>query len=207
MSAFGFLSSDIQNEFPETYLKIAEETPASELKEEIEELKAEAEAWLEGEGVEEDQRQYDFYADCRYYMQNIQIPCQFTPDEVTGEDSTFLRERFEEEHRRRYNFDLPDSPLEIANIRVVGRGKIRGVSLQESEDGAGPDASGAIDHREEVYFDGEWRETPIYAREKLRPGNDISGPAVVVQVDTTTVIEPGYKGFIDRYGNILIEEA
>ena len=207
LSALGFLSSDIQNEFPETYLKIAEETPASELKERIEDLKAEAEEWLEGEGVEEDQRQFDFYADCRYYLQNIQIPCEFSLDEVAGEDSTFLREQFEEKHRRRYSFDLPDSPLEIANIRVVGRGKIRGVSLQESEDGTGADASDAIDQRDEVYFDGEWMETPIYSRDRLRPGNDIPGPAVVVQDDTTTVIEPGYRGSVDRYGNILIEEA
>jgi N-methylhydantoinase A len=207
MSALGFLSSDVQNEVLQTYLKIAEETPASELKERMEELKAEAEAWLEGEGVEEDQRQFDFYADCRYYLQNIQIPCQFTLEEIAGEDCTFLRERFEDEHRRRYNFDLPESPLEMATIRVVGRGKIRGISLQESEDGASPDASGAIDRRDDVYFDGEWMETPIYARDKFRPGNNIPGPAIVVQVDTTTVIEPRYKGSVDSYGNILIEEA
>jgi N-methylhydantoinase A len=207
LSALGFLSSDIQNEFPETYLKIAEETPASELKERMEALKTEAEEWLEGEGVEEDQRQFDFYADCRYYLQNIQIPCEFSLDEVAGEDSTFLREQFEEKHRRRYSFDLPDSPLEIANIRVVGRGKIQGVSLQESEDGAGADASDAIDQRDEVYFDGDWMETSIYIRDRLRPGNVIPGPAVVVQDDTTTVIEPGYRGSVDRYGNILIEEA
>jgi N-methylhydantoinase A len=81
------------------------------------------------------------------------------------------------------------------------------MSLQESEDGAGPDASGAIDRHEEVYFDGEWMETPIYTRDKLRPGNDVPGPAIVVQVDTTTVVEPGYKGSVDSYGNILIEEA
>ena len=207
MSALGFLSSDIQNEFPQTYLKIAEETPASELKDEVEELKAQAEAWLEGEGVEEDQRQFDFYADCRYYLQNIQIPCGFSLEEVTGDGSTFLRERFEEEHRRRYSFDLPESPLEIANIRVIGRGKIRGVSLQESEDRASSDASDAFDHHEEVYFDGEWMETAIYVREMLRPANTIPGPAIVVQVDTTTTIEPGYRGTVDSYGNILIEEA
>jgi N-methylhydantoinase A len=207
MSALGFLSSDIQNEFPETYLKIAEETPASDLRESLEELKAEAEAWLEGEGVEEELRQFDLSADCRYYMQNIQIPCRFTLDEVEGEDCTFLRRRFEEEHRRRYAFDLPDSPLEIANIRVVGRGKIQGVSLQESEDEVASDASDAIDRHDDVYFDGEWAETPIYLRNKLRPGNAIPGPSIVVQDDTTTVIEPGYQGSVDRYGNILIEEA
>ena len=207
MSAFGFLSSDIQNEFPETYLRIAEETPAQELRATVEGLIAQADEWLEGEGVEENKKRFDLYADCRYYLQNIQIPCRFELEELEEGRSDFLRERFEEAHRQRYSFDLPDSPLEIATVRVVGRGTIKGVSLVESEDGAGEDASGAIARNEQVYFDGEWKETPIYDRVKLRPGNAVPGPAVVVQDDTTTVIEPGYRGAVDSFGNILIEEA
>jgi N-methylhydantoinase A len=207
MSAFGFLSSDIQNEFPETYLKIAEETPALEMKETFEGLIAQADEWLDGEGVEEDEKRFDLYADCRYYLQNIQIPCRFELDELKDGDSAFLRERFEEAHSQRYNFELPDSPLEIATIRVVGRGTIRGVSLAAGEDGAGNDPSGAVIRDDKVFFDGEWMETPIYDRGKLVPGNVIEGPAVVAQDDTTTVIEPGYSGAVDRYGNILIEEA
>jgi N-methylhydantoinase A len=207
MSAFGFLSSDIQNEFPETYLRIAEETPASELRETVEGLVSQAEEWLEGEGVEGDKKRFDLYADCRYYLQNIQIPCRFELEELTGEDSTFLRERFENAHRQRYNFDLPDSPVEIATIRIIGRGTIRGVSLVESEDGAGDDAAGAVLRNERAYFNGEWMETPIYERGKLRPGNAVEGPAIVIQDDTTTVIEPGFRGAVDRFGNILIEEA
>ena len=50
-------------------------------------------------------------------------------------------------------------------------------------------------------------ETSIYVRDRLRPGNSIPGPAIVLQDDTTTVIEPGYGGAVDSYGNILIEEA
>ena len=207
MSAFGFLTSDIQNEFPETYLRVAEETPASELKETIQRLIAQADQWLEGEGVAEKDKRFDLYADCRYYLQNIQIPCAFELEELQDGDSAFLRGRFEEAHGQRYNFDLPDSPLEIATVRVVGRGTIKGVSLTESEDGAGEDPSGAITRREQVFFDGGWVETPIYDRAKLGPGNVIAGPAVIVQDDTTTVIEPGYAGAVDRFGNILIEEA
>ena len=207
MSAFGFLTSDIQNEFPETYLRIAEETPASELKGRIEELIAQADEWLDGEGVEEDEKRFDLYADCRYYLQNIQIPCRFGLEELEGADSAFLRGRFEEAHTQRYNFELPDSPLEIATVRVVGRGTIKGVSLVESENGAGEDASGAVLRDDKVFFNGEWVVTPLYDRGKLNPGNVVEGPAVVVQDDTTTVIEPGYRGAVDRFGNILIEEA
>jgi N-methylhydantoinase A len=207
MSAFGFLSSDIQNEFPETYLRTAEETPASELKTTVEGLIAGADEWLDGEGVGEEYKRFDLYADCRYHMQNIQIPCRFELEELTGEDSAFLRGRFEEAHRQRYNFELPDSPLEIATVRVVGRGTIKGVSLVESEDGASQDVSGSILREEQVYFGGEWVETPVHDRGGLRPGDKVEGPAIVVQDDTTTVIEPGYRGAVDRFGNILIEEA
>ncbi len=207
MSAFGFLTSDIQNEFPETYLRVAEETRAGDLKETIEGLITQADEWLDGEGVEEDKKRFDLYADCRYYLQNIQIPCSFGLEELDDGDSAFLRGRFEEAHHQRYNFDLPDSPLEIATVRVVGRGTIRGVSLLESEDGAGEDVSSAVSRNEQVYFDGGWLETPIYDRRKLSPGNTVAGPAVVVQDDTTTVIEPDFAGAVDRFGNILIEEA
>src|SRR5215207_5063867 len=207
MSAFGFLSSDIQNEFPETYLRTAEETPASELKTTVEGLIAGADEWLDGEGVGEEDKRFDLYADCRYHLQNIQIPCHFELQELTGEDSAFLRGRFEEAHRQRYNFELPDSPLEIATVRVVGRGTIKGVSLLESEDGASEDGSGLILRKERVYFGGEWVETPVHDRGGLRPGDNVDGPVIVVQDDTTTVIEPGYRGAVDRFGNILIEEA
>ena len=206
MSAFGVLSSDIQNEFPETYLRTAEETPASELRAAVEGLVSQAREWLDGEGVEEDQRRFDLFADCRYYLQNIQIPCRFELDELSGEDSTFLRGRFEEAHRQRYNFELPDSPLEIATVRVIGRGTVKGVTLSEGLNGAGADVSGAVMRKERAYFGG-WVETPLIDRNKLRPGNEVVGPAVVVQDDTTTVIEPGYRGAVDRFGNILIEEA
>jgi N-methylhydantoinase A len=127
-------------------------------------------------------------------------------DELQGQDSAFLRERFEEAHSQRYNFELPDSPLEIATVRVIGRGTIKGVTLSESEDGSGEDVSGAVMRTEQAYFSG-WVETPLLDRNKLRPGNEIVGPAVVVQDDTTTVIEPGYRGAVDRFGNILIERG
>jgi len=81
------------------------------------------------------------------------------------------------------------------------------VSLVENEDGTGEDASEAVIRNDRVFFNGEWIETSIYERGKLHPGNMVEGPAVVAQDDTTTVIEFGYRGAVDRYGNILIEEA
>ena len=53
-------------------------------------------------------------------------------------------------------------------------------------------------------FDGEAMRTPIYDRERLRNGHVIDGPAIVVQDDSTVVIEPGYTGRVDEYANIII---
>jgi N-methylhydantoinase A len=190
----------VQNEFARTYLRIAEETPAEHLRTSLAELRDEADGWLHREDVGAADRAFTYYADCRYYMQDIQIPVPVELDAV-GDGHAHIRAHFETEHRRLYGFDL-DAPLEIATLRVVGHGAIREMDLAEVD--GGPPTDTAIEREEDVYFDGDWHRTPIYDRTRLRVGQVIEGPAVVVQVDATAVIEPGYRAEVDRYANIII---
>jgi N-methylhydantoinase A len=127
LSAFGFLVADVQNEFARTYLKVAEDTPAETLREALNELRDEAAEWLSREGVAGDEHEFTFYADCRYYMQDIQLPCRLELAEADNGYAELLRERFEGEHRRRFGFDL-DAPVEIATVRVVGASSQRHAS-------------------------------------------------------------------------------
>jgi N-methylhydantoinase A len=204
LSAFGFLASDVQNEFARTYLRILEETPADSLAELLRSLRAEGDEWLEREGIADEARAFEFFADCRYHMQDIQIPCRLGVEELNGGYASRLREQFESEHRRRYGFDL-DVPIEIATIRCVGKGERPLTLSQEGSNGA---ASGeGIDRHERVFFDGEWLETPVYERRHLRAGQVIDGPAVIVQQDTTAVVEPRYRAVVDGYSNLIIREA
>ncbi|HEY5429094.1 MAG TPA: hydantoinase/oxoprolinase family protein [Solirubrobacteraceae bacterium] len=204
LSAFGFLASDVQNEFAQTYLRILEVTDGSRLEEQLQSLKGEAKAWLEREGISDDIREYDFYADCRYHMQDIQIPCRLGLDELGSDYAVRLREQFEGEHRRRYGFDL-DSPIEIATVRCVGRGT-RPLTLSRADTNGASSGEG-IDRREQVVFDGEWMETPIYERRRLHAGQVIDGPAVIVQQDTTAVVEPRHRATVDGYSNLIIRAA
>ena len=55
-----------------------------------------------------------------------------------------------------------------------------------------------------IYFDGKFLSTPIYDRAKLQPGNRLAGPAIMTEMDSTTVVLPGFTGEVDRYFNILI---
>jgi N-methylhydantoinase A len=204
LSAFGFLVAEVQNEFARTYLRIAEETPAEHLSAVLEDLQIEARAWLAREGVAGERQLFSFYADCRYYMQDIQIPCAVTLSEVTHGFAATVRGRFEDEHRRRYGFDL-DAPIEIATVRVLGMGS--------SEDAGVAAAHEAVERppepvrHEQAFFDGQWQTTAIHDRDALTPGHYVDGPAIIVQPDTTIVVEPGYRGATDSFGNLVIRQT
>jgi N-methylhydantoinase A len=202
LSAYGFIAADVQNEFARTYLRTSDVTTAAEMREAVDSLVIEAREWLIGEEVASADQKFEVYADCRYYRQDIQIPCALDRGALEDDYATALRSDFEGEHRRRYGFEL-DSPIEIATLRVVGRGvtpdpprapgRTDTASLQD-----------AIDRHEQAVFAGESVSTPIFDRERLRPGHRIEGPAIVVQDDSTVVLEPGYAGAVDEYANIII---
>jgi N-methylhydantoinase A len=201
LSAFGFLASDVQNEFAQTYLRILEESDAANLEARLRTLRTEANTWLDREDIRAEAREYDFFADCRYHMQDIQIPCRVGLEELSNGYAARLREQFEGEHRRRYGFDL-EVAIEIATVRCVGKGT-RPLTLSR-EDSNGASAEQGIDRHEQVFFDGQWMPTPIYERRQLRAGQVIDGPAVIVQQDTTAVIEPNYRATVDGYSNLII---
>ena len=202
LSAFGFLVAEVGSEFARTYLRVAEQTPAADVRGALTELRAEADEWLEREGVADPQRSFQFFADCRYYMQDIQLPCRLELSEADDGYTALLRERFEAEHRRRYGFEL-DAPIEIATLRAVGAGA-GGQPSAGAADGAVHTRAAVEVRAQPVCFDGEWLTTGVYDRERLEPGHRVEGPAIVRQQDSTTVIEPGYVGVIDGYHNIVI---
>jgi len=206
MSAFGFLTSDVQNEFAETYLETDLDVDGEDVYEELMALREEATDWLGSEGVAEEDHAFEYYADCRYFRQDIQMSIPVDLGNLRGETGLAeIKDDFETRHDRRFGFSL-DAPLEIANLRVIGRGVVEGVTIEEHEPG-GADPSGAEVGSESVYFDGAYHETPIYDRTALRPGNEIAGPAVVIEDDSTVVIQPDHTARIDRYANIEINRG
>ena len=72
-------------------------------------------------------------------------------------------------------------------------------------DKEGPDAAAAVVEQQRAYFDGNFTTVNVYDRGKLRAGNRVRGPAIVVQMDATTVIHPNHTGEIDEYLSILIK--
>jgi len=203
MSAFGFLTSNVQNEFSETYLETDQDVDGDDVHEQLVELREDATEWLHSESVDEDNHDFEYYADCRYYRQDIQMSIPVDIDALQTETGLAeIKDDFEARHDRQFGFSL-DAPLEIANLRVIGKGIIEGVTIEE-HDLDGTDPSAARVDTDEVYFDDAYRETPIYDRTRLRPGNDLSGPAIIIEDDSTVVVQPDHTATIDRYANIEI---
>ena len=71
------------------------------------------------------------------------------------------------------------------------------------------DATGALKGTRSVYFaeTGGRKDCPIYDRYALQSGNEIQGPAIMEEVDSTTVVHPGYRVDVDRYGNLFLQSV
>ncbi|WP_254762625.1 hydantoinase/oxoprolinase family protein [Natrinema marinum] len=206
MSAFGFLTSDVQNEFSETYLKTDRDVDGEEVYDAYQGLQREATDWLESEGVGEANHAFEYYADCRYYRQDVQMSIPIDVSNLrTDEGVAEIKDDFEARHDQRFGFSL-DAPLEIANLRVIGKGTMQGVTLEESDLGD-EDAGDARVGSQDVFFDDAYHETPIYDRERMRPGHVIDGPAIVTDDDSTVVVQPDHAATVDRYANLEINRS
>jgi N-methylhydantoinase A len=116
-----------------------------------------------------------------------------------------LGERFHAEHDRAYGFNAPGEPVEAVSARVTSIGRIAKPPPRRLERGGhvGPK------ERRPVFFSeaGDFVDCPIYDRYALPAGATFSGPAVVEELDSTTVVHPGFRLEVDELGNLLIDGA
>jgi N-methylhydantoinase A len=116
-----------------------------------------------------------------------------------------LLKRFDAEHLRLFTFNM-ETPHEIVNLRAVALGQVLNLPAAELPKGDGnPIAAKMRDHS--LWMDGKEQAAIIYDRAKLRQGDVIPGPAIVIEMDSTTLIETGCVATVDAVGNILINLA
>jgi N-methylhydantoinase A len=203
LCAIGDLVADFRDEFAQTYIRLLGDASGSEVAEILDGLGGRATTWLEDEGIPADDQRIAYTADMRYHRQGYEIPVALEPDEVRSGDLADLEERFNGLHEQLYGFRMPGTASEIVNLRAVGYGAVPKPELPVGEVGS-QDASGAVVDEHEVVFDGERVPTKIYDRAKLQPGAVLSGPAIVTEFDSTTVVLPGFRASVDENFNILI---
>jgi N-methylhydantoinase A len=207
LCATGDLVADFRNEFARTFIRTVDSVSGDELKAILDELGADALAWLARERIPEERRRLAFNVDMRYYRQGYEIPVEIDPALLSGNGTTMLAERFNQLHEQFYRFKMEGSTCEIVNLRAIGYGAMPEPTLPEGEPGDGADATHALVEEHEVFFQGGWLPTKIYDRSRLVPGNVVEGPAIVTEFDSTTVVLSGYSAQVDRHLNLVINPA
>jgi N-methylhydantoinase A len=136
----------------------------------------------------------------RYLGQNHELEIPTGVEAFTDEEVTRLLAAFHEQHDARFGFRLADH-IEIVNFLVTGIAKTGQLGFPEIGRAKGPATPAS---RRPVWFADGWVDTPVYARADLLEGHAISGPALVEESASVTVLDPGKKMTVDRYGNLLI---
>jgi len=205
LCAQGLIVSDLRESFVRTRPTPLDDRHDATLRALIDELRREAEAWFAAEGVAPARRVCRIVLDMRYVGQNFELAVDLG-DTVALPDGAALRRLFFAEHERSYGFHTPDDAIEIVNYRLVAIGGLR----QPAALAAPPrrEAAARPTGRRPVWFAGAAAvDTPIYDRAQLLPGDRLTGPAVVEQMDATTLLFPGDLLAVDAACNLIVEVA
>jgi N-methylhydantoinase A len=163
---------------------------------------------LERQNVLPADRSLNRQIDLRYVGQSYELTLGCDDHEFSTEELARLVKRFHEEHDRTFGFSAPDEPIELVNVRVIGVGLITRPGLR----GPGQTTKSvreAEKARRAVVFDpAEGAVTcPIYDRYRLAPGAVVRGPAIVEEIDSTTVLDADHQATVSQHGSLLITRA
>jgi len=202
LCAIGLLATDLRYDFAVTRLYRSGGYDLAGIEATFAELNARAEARLEADGVPPERRRFARAADLRYEKQGVELTVPLGASRMTEAAAARLVADFHALHARLYTFCEPGAPVEIVNLRVEATGLTDSIALPEIARGIGP---ARPDHERLVCFDEDVaRPTPVYRREALPADQVLHGPAIVDQLDATTVILPGQSALTDRYGNLIV---
>ncbi|MCZ2839098.1 hydantoinase/oxoprolinase family protein [Modestobacter sp. VKM Ac-2985] len=204
LCALGDATTSRRDESARTVLRRVGELTGEDLATILRDLAADAGRRLEEQGVSRDEQTVGYQVDVRYHGQGFEIPVDVDPSWLAEPAAALatLGERFDAEHDRLFGF-LLTVDHEIVNARATVTGPKPDVAPMTLPEGDG-DPAGALvqDHR--IYVGGEYAPAGVYDRAKLRAGDIVRGPAIVTEMDSTTLVLPGHVATVHASGSLLI---
>ena len=198
LCARGLVVSDLRESFVLSRLMPLNDETLPELLANQNTLYQQAEAWFEQAAIAPSNRQLQYSLDMRYVGQNYELQVDMDGGELKN-----LATKFFAVHERNYGYHNPDDPVEIVNIRITAIGNLQGPSEKAPERLT---EEGLPEQMRPVWFDGDTpTNTPIYDRAKLAVGQKLEGPAVIEQLDATTILRPRDRCQVDDAGNIVVD--
>jgi N-methylhydantoinase A len=202
LSALGLLSTDLQHDAVRTFVQRGPAYDVAGMEAVYRTLQADAAAYLTAEGVPAARQTFQRQADLRYAKQGFEVTVDFPDADVSILSVQQLIDTFHRRHEQLYTYAAPDTPVEIVNLRLRAMGHMDKLALPRLATVAQGTTPDPVQSRPVYFADSGFVDTPVFARHTLGAGHIITGPAIVEQLDTTTVIYPGQQTSVDTYGNL-----
>ncbi|HEY1704437.1 MAG TPA: hydantoinase/oxoprolinase family protein [Trebonia sp.] len=213
-SALGLLMSDVKHDFVRSRLGDIEQLDLAAANDLFGQMVASARKQLAAEGFTDGEIELRYFLDMRYSGQGYENPVPVPELPLTGPALARYRRDFDAIHEQCHGHAAPDQGVEVVNYRVQAVGVVPSVAVPDIEAATG-EADGARAGTRRACFPSAGEApaevpvtvpvtVPVYGRDRLRAGHQFSGPAIVEQYDSTTVICPGQDVTVDRYGNLVV---
>ncbi|VFA97782.1 hydantoinase/oxoprolinase family protein [Nocardia cyriacigeorgica] len=201
-SAVGMLMADLRRDIVQTRVRDLDAAAEAEVDSEFEELESECEKALRSSEVQFGAVRFERAADMRYVGQEHTVTVPIPP----GQSGAALRDLFDAAHEQRYSHSAPGQPAQIVSLRVSAVGEMPKPALTEiGTGGPVPPENAVLGDRDVVFTpDAGPTRVPVFDRAGLLAGNRITGPAVIGEASTTTLVRPGDTVTVDAFGNLLM---
>jgi N-methylhydantoinase A len=202
--ALGCIVADVRHDFVQTVSKAVDQLANEEVTSILRAHRRAGEEALARDEVPIEKIEIVHEADMQYEGQTYTLR---VPLDIENLRVTALRDQLRQAFLDRFKIDLGGFRAKLINLRTSVTGIRPQLDLKkiiQATRGTAT-ASDARTGARDVWFGGQWRQTPIYDRAALGTGAIIEGPAIFNQMDTTTVIEPGDQARVDEYGNLIVE--
>ena len=211
LCALGLLVTEVRSEFVKAVLTQATAENLATLNGSLREVQETAGNWLSAEAPAGAKTGITGEAKMRYARQNFELSVPLPAKAVDAarfDPGTLLEmvEAFHNQHTKSYGYAHRDAQVQMVEFQLSAAATVDKPVLPEvPAGGAQPVASALLGHRLVDFDESGPVESPVYDRVLLRAGNVLNGPAIVEQLDTTTVITPSAVARVDRFGNLVIE--
>ena len=204
-SALGLLLADVKHDYVRSKLAPLKELDLDEINRLFSQLTERAKQDLRGEGFADNEIALQALLDLRYAGQGYELTVPSPMPPLKAADLDEIRRRFDAQHEQAHGHKAESEPVELVSLRLVSTGLVPEAKLSPAK-AAGGKVEAARTGERKIFFGKEQGllTCQIYRRDLLEPGHKIAGPAVIEQLDTTTVIHPEQMATVDGYKNLIV---
>ncbi|WP_212523523.1 hydantoinase/oxoprolinase family protein [Actibacterium sp. MT2.3-13A] len=210
-AAMGLLVTDLKYEYTRSVLKTlddADDAALAQINAIADDLIAEANAQLEADGIPPAARRFQKVMECRYLGQGFELRAEMPDAALTQENKHAVIDSFFDVHKEAYGHAFRDQITEGVTLRVIASAEVDQLRLPGLDHGGrhNPEEAHLYD-ADTIFDDGHATPTPRYDRTRLLAEDRITGPAIITQHNSTTIVPPGFAATVLGHGDIRIERT